>query len=115
MLYTCRRSVLQETAENMFYTCWKFGWPDGEADEVASGVRDLLFLRMSGSSLPLDGHPLATLWEKFRQRFHKVWVSAWEEEFLRQALNEALALVIQFVEDNESDNEEEDNDDKDEE
>ena len=92
-----------ETAENMFYACWEFGWPDGEADEVARGVRDLFHLRasarMSGSRFPLDGHPLALLWEKFRQ--------GWEGMMIIQTLDEVLALVIQFVEDNESDNEEE--------
>ena len=59
---------------------------------------------MSGSRFPLDGHPLALLWEKFRQ--------GWEGMIIIQTLDEVLALVIQFVEDNESDHEEEEEEDE---
>ena len=55
---------------------------------------------MSGAGFPHDGHPLAKLFEKLRQ----VWEDMLRQSISEKACDEAFALIMQLVEDNDPGN-----------
>ena len=53
----------------MFYTCWEFGWPDREADEVASMILAAAITLQDSTRRGREAalHPMPVAW-KFARR-----------------------------------------------